>query len=158
LIDGHDPTVVVLAATTTRAASALQSLVGLLRVPPVVLVGDDPGAGGAARGGAWTAPPRRAGVRAVLAQDAGTEQISAAIAAATAGLITLHPDALRARVTPRSVGVETDRTLPARQREILEMLAGGLSNRAIGARLGISTYTVKFHVAAILEALGAGTR
>ena len=151
LIDGHDPTVVVLASTTTRAASALQSLVGLLRVPPVVLVVDDPGA-------AWTAASRRTGVRAVLGQDAGTEQISAAIAAATAGLITLHPDALRARATPRSVGVEVDRTLTARQREILEMMAGGLSNRAIAARLGISTYTVKFHVAAILEALGAGTR
>jgi len=37
-------------------------------------------------------------------------------------------------------------------------MAGGLSNRAIAARLGISAYTVKFHVAAILEALGAGTR
>ena len=62
----------------------------MLRVPPVVLLVDDPAA-------AWTAAARRTGVRAVLGQDAGAEQISAAIAAATAGLITLHPDALRGR-------------------------------------------------------------
>ena len=151
LIDEHDPTIVVLASTTSRAAAALQGLGGLLRVPPILLVVDDPAA-------AWTATARRSGVRAVLGQDAGTEQISAAIAAATAGLITLHPDTLRVRATPRSVGVADDRALTARQREILEMMAGGLSNRAIAARLGISAYTVKFHVAAILEALGAGTR
>jgi DNA-binding NarL/FixJ family response regulator len=151
LLDEHDPTIVVLASTTSRAAAALQGLGGLLRVPPILLVVDDPTA-------AWTATARRSGVRAVLGQDAGTEQISAAITAATAGLITLHPDTLRVRATPRSVGVADDRALTARQREILEMMAGGLSNRAIAARLGISAYTVKFHVAAILEALGAGTR
>jgi DNA-binding NarL/FixJ family response regulator len=38
------------------------------------------------------------------------------------------------------------------------MLAEGLGNRAIAARLGISRFTVKFHVAAILAKLGAGSR
>jgi DNA-binding NarL/FixJ family response regulator len=124
----------------------------MLRVPPIVLLVDDPAA-------AWTAASRRAGVRAVLGQDAGAEQISAAIGAATAGLITLHPDALRARAaSPRAADAAEDRTLTTRQREILEMMAAGLSNRVIAARLGISTYTVKFHVAAILATLGAGTR
>jgi NarL family two-component system response regulator YdfI len=152
LIDESDPTVVVLASTTTRAASALQGIVGMLRVPPIVLLVEDPA-------GAWTAASRRAGVRAVLGQDAGAEQISAAIGAATAGLITLHPDALHARAaSPRAADVAEDRTLTARQREILEMMAAGLSNRVIAARLGISAYTVKFHVAAILGKLGAGTR
>jgi len=152
LLDEGDPTVVVLASTAARAAAALQGIVGMLRVPPIVLLVDDPAA-------AWTAASRRAGVRAVLGQDAGAEQISAAIGAATAGLITLHPDALRARAaSPRAADVEEDRTLTARQREILELMAAGLSNRVIAARLGISAYTVKFHVAAILDKLGAGTR
>ena len=38
------------------------------------------------------------------------------------------------------------------------MLAEGLGNKAIAARLGISTHTVKFHVAAILQKLGAKSR
>lgn len=152
LIDEGDPTVVVLASTAARAAAALQAIVGMLGVPPIVLLVDDPAA-------AWTAAARRAGVRAVLGQDAGAEQISAAIGAATAGLITLHPDALRARAaSPRAANVEADHALTSRQREILEMMAAGLSNRVIAARLGISVYTVKFHVAAILDKLGAGTR
>ncbi|TMQ22327.1 MAG: response regulator transcription factor [Candidatus Rokuibacteriota bacterium] len=38
------------------------------------------------------------------------------------------------------------------------MLAEGLSNRTIARRLGISTNTVKFHVASILAKLGVGSR
>ena len=150
LIDEHDPTIVVLAATTSRAAAALQGLAGLLRCHRSCSW--------------WTTLPRRGPPRRVGPAFARFwvrtrgRRISAAIAAATAGLITLHPDTLRVRATTRSVGVADDRALTARQREILEMMAGGLSNRAIAARLGISAYTVKFHVAAILEALGAGTR
>jgi len=152
LLDEGDPTVVVLAATAARAASVLGTVVGRLHVPPVVLLVDEPAT-------AWTPASRRAGVHAVLGLDAGAEQIGAAIAAAAAGLLTLHPDALRARVAlPRSAAVAEDRALTARQREILEMMAAGLSNRVIAKRLGISAYTVKFHVAAILQALGARTR
>ena len=45
-----------------------------------------------------------------------------------------------------------------REVEILDMLAEGLGNRAIARRLGISAYTVKFHVASVLGKLGAATR
>ena len=38
------------------------------------------------------------------------------------------------------------------------MLANGLANKAIAARLSISEHTVKFHVASILGKLGAGSR
>ncbi len=48
--------------------------------------------------------------------------------------------------------------LTHRERDVLEWLALGLSNRAIAERLGISEHTVKFHVAAILTKLGAGSR
>ena len=53
LIDEGDPTVVVLASTAARAAAALQAIVGMLRVPPIVLLVDDPAA-------AWTAACSRA--------------------------------------------------------------------------------------------------
>src|SRR5690242_20142807 len=39
--------------------------------------------------------------------------------------------------------------LTAREREVLELLAEGLPNKAIAVRLGLSDQTVKFHVAAI---------
>jgi DNA-binding NarL/FixJ family response regulator len=48
--------------------------------------------------------------------------------------------------------------LTDRQRAVLALVGGGLSNRDIGVRLGISEGTVKLHVAAILKALGVGNR
>jgi DNA-binding NarL/FixJ family response regulator len=48
--------------------------------------------------------------------------------------------------------------LTPREREILELLAQGLSNRAIAGALGISEHTVKFHLASIYGKLGASTR
>jgi DNA-binding NarL/FixJ family response regulator len=51
-----------------------------------------------------------------------------------------------------------EESLTPREVEVLELLAEGLSNKAIAARLGISDQTVKFHVAAICGKLGAANR
>lgn len=48
--------------------------------------------------------------------------------------------------------------LTDREVQVLELLAEGLSNKAIAGRLGISDQTVKFHVASIAGKLGAHTR
>lgn len=48
--------------------------------------------------------------------------------------------------------------LTDREREVLEWVAAGISNKGIARRLGLSPNTVKFHIATLLAKLGASTR
>ena len=48
--------------------------------------------------------------------------------------------------------------LTLREIEVLELVAEGLSNKAIADRLRISDQTVKFHIASIIAKLGAANR
>jgi two-component system, NarL family, response regulator YdfI len=105
----------------------------------------------------------RTGVRAILPTDASADQIFAALQAAVAGLFVLHPqevnEAFPAATTPLSQPLaELAEPLTRREREVLQMLAGGLANKEIAARLNISEHTVKFHVASVLGKLGASGR
>ena len=49
-------------------------------------------------------------------------------------------------------------SLTPREIEVLELVAEGLPNKAIAARLAISDQTVKFHIASIIAKLGASNR
>ncbi|MGC2522307.1 MAG: helix-turn-helix transcriptional regulator, partial [Stellaceae bacterium] len=54
-----------------------------------------------------------------------------------------------------------DEAFPAltpREIEVLAALAGGLGNKGVARRLGISPHTVKFHIEALFRKLGAATR
>jgi DNA-binding NarL/FixJ family response regulator len=110
----------------------------------------------------WFAEALRAGVRAVLPSDVSPEQLVAALEAAAAGLIVMHPaevDAMFPATEPASRPLaELPEPLTPRENEVLQMLASGLANKEIAARLGISEHTVKFHVASILGKLGAASR
>jgi len=144
--------VVVLALPSDAAARALEVLRGLPSVEAVVLLSSDPAA-------AWTAQARRLGVRAVLRDDATAEELAGAIVAARAGLVALHPDALKRSAEARAAEPHGGAAaLTPRELEILEMMAQGMSNRSIAGGLGISSQTVKFHVASILAKLGAASR
>ena len=58
----------------------------------------------------------------------------------------------------RTPGVAESVQMTKREREIMNLIAEGLSNREIGERLSIATYTVKSHVHNILEKLALHTR
>jgi NarL family two-component system response regulator YdfI len=110
----------------------------------------------------WTAEALRAGVRAILPSGVSADQLATALQAAIAGLVVMHPAeisaALPAASVARSSFEELTEPLTPRVREVLQMLASGLVNKEIAAKLSISEHTVKFHVASILGKLGASTR
>lgn len=94
----------------------------------------------------------------------GAEMIGAARAVA-AGLVVLDRSlaSLLAEPSRIRIGQETAEILPgealtAREREALQLMAQGLPNKVIAARLNISLHTAKFHVASILAKLGATSR
>ncbi len=70
-------------------------------------------------------------------------------------------DRVSSRPVARSDAGERDapqEPLTPREVEVIELLAEGLPNKTIAARLGISDQTVKFHVASIYGKLGAANR
>jgi DNA-binding NarL/FixJ family response regulator len=60
---------------------------------------------------------------------------------------------VRGRTGPKDLGLLTER-----EREVLHLLAQGLTNREIGTRLFLSAKTVEHHVGAVLRKLGVKTR
>ena len=67
----------------------------------------------------------------------------------------------RVEPMPPVVPIDTDVppvALTQREKQVAELLVEGASNKVIARRLGISVHTTKFHVAAVLEKLGARNR
>lgn len=99
----------------------------------------------------------------LLPEDTGAAQIDAALRAVAQGLIVRSPGAVRYRET-RTPGfsavqeAEARTLLTPRETQILDVIADGLTNKAIARRLGISLHTVKFHVESVFRKLGASTR
>ena len=60
--------------------------------------------------------------------------------------------------TPPSAELPTSEALSKREREILQMVAGGFSNREISERLFLSYYTVETHVKRIYRKLAVSSR
>jgi DNA-binding NarL/FixJ family response regulator len=99
-----------------------------------------------------------AGARGVVLRAAAPERLAAALGAVALGLLVV--DASLAELLPRRRpgGPALAEPLTPRESEVLQLLAEGLTNKAIAARLGISEHTAKFHVNAILGKLGAESR
>ncbi|WP_106397583.1 response regulator [Actinocorallia populi] len=106
-----------------------------------------------------------AGASGFLLKDATAEDLVAAVRIVARGDALLAPQVTgrlvrefarqrQARVNPPAA---LD-TLTAREREVLMLIAGGLSNAEIAARLVVSEHTVKTHVARVFTKLGLRDR
>ncbi|MGZ3581471.1 MAG: response regulator transcription factor, partial [Ktedonobacterales bacterium] len=101
-----------------------------------------------------------------LLRDAMPDEIIPAISAVASGLITLDRrlagDLFAASQRVAAPAAErpttSDEPLTARELEVLQLMAQGLPNKTIAARLRISEHTAKFHVSAIMMKLGAASR
>src|SRR5262245_4725344 len=101
---------------------------------------------------------------AILPEDAPPQLVSAAVQTSAAGFTTapiastFPPERNGGRAVSSASADIPEESLTRREREVLTLVADGLSNRAIASRLGISEHTVKFHVSTIYSKLGAANR
>ena len=122
---------------------------------PVVAVVSDP---------SHLAPALAAGARGVVLRDQVDSGIGAALIAVKSGLTVIDTALASALVPPAAARVESRRRgaptaeLTERERQVVNLLAEGLSNKLIADRLGISDHTAKFHVNGVMVKLGASTR
>jgi len=122
-----------------------------LEIPVLALVSGEERAARALSGGA----------KGVLLRTSEPEVLGAALQAVARGLAVIEPALLNLLLPepgdsagPEPLGEE----LTARELEVLQLLAAGLSNKAIAGRLDFSEHTAKFHVAQILSKLGVESR
>jgi DNA-binding NarL/FixJ family response regulator len=95
----------------------------------------------------------QAGARGYLLKNSQQNEIVDAIRAVHAGRRHIPP-----RIAARLADRMTRANLTARELEILEMLAKGLTNKQIGGALGISENTARNHVNSIIEKLEVADR
>jgi two-component system, NarL family, response regulator len=93
------------------------------------------------------------GASAYLLKNVGSDHLVNTIRAVHAGSYKLPCD-VAARLTQRRAAPQ----LSPRERQVLELIAKGRSNKEIGSDLGVAENTVKNHVKVVLEKLGVQDR
>ncbi len=123
-----------------------------LPVPAVAIVSDQ----------AHVAPALAAGARGVVLRDQVGPGIRAALAAVRSGLTVMDSALAEGLVPPAPHKPQTNGKgrgeLTEREKQVVQLLSEGLSNKLIADRLGISDHTAKFHVNGVMMKLGASTR
>ena len=107
----------------------------------------------------------RAGASGYLLKDTPARELVAAVRVIAAGDALLSPSVTRRlieefaqRPEPHAAAAALPDDLTEREREALELLAHGLSNREIAARMYIGEATAKTHVSRLLTKLGVRDR
>jgi DNA-binding NarL/FixJ family response regulator len=108
-------------------------------------------------------PAIRAGAAGYLLKNVEPRELARAVRAAHAGEALLDPSVaarLVEAISDRAQAFSLDRPerLTRREREVLELIARGRSNKRIALELGISEKTVKTHVGHLLAKLGVADR
>ena len=99
------------------------------------------------------------GVQGLLTRQLDSDTLRAAVQAVHQGLRVFAPELLpHLLAAVVSDGEETALDLTPRESEVLQLMAEGLTNKAIAQQLAISSHTVKFHVNAIMGKLHAQSR
>ena len=100
-----------------------------------------------------------AGASGFLSKTRSLDEVTAAVRAAAAGESVISPELL-ARLLPRfgRGGPHAVDDLTEREREVLGLVAEGLSNAAIAERLVVSVHTVRNHIASLSTKLGAHSK
>ena len=157
IIGARDVDVVVIALRATDDLALPIDVTADLahRVPALVVLVDDAPA-------EWVAEVLTTGVFAVLPRDVSADEVHAAVQSAGAGLLTISREHYASLVAGMR-GVRTSlvrgaESLTRRESEVLAMLADGLANKEIAARLHISSHTVKTHVTSLFAKLGTDSR
>jgi DNA-binding NarL/FixJ family response regulator len=122
-----------------------------LPMPTVAVVGDQ----------AHVAPALAAGARGVVLRDQVGPGIHAALTAVRSGLTVMDAELAQSLVPAQPVPHSNGKgrgELTERERQVVQLLSEGLSNKLIADRLGISDHTAKFHVNGVMMKLGASTR
>jgi DNA-binding NarL/FixJ family response regulator len=110
-------------------------------------------------GEAQVALARAAGARGILRRDLDAPRLSAALHGVAQGLLVYDDAAAASLLRPAAPEPRgSSEPLTPREQEVLQLLAAGLSNKEIARRLEISEHTAKFHVAKLLQKLGALSR
>jgi len=100
----------------------------------------------------------QAGAIGYLLKNISADELAGAIRAAHSGRPTLAPEAAEALIQAAMHKPTVGYDLTDREREILKLMAEGLSNPEIAKKLFVSRSTIKFHVSNILSKLGAESR
>jgi DNA-binding NarL/FixJ family response regulator len=95
---------------------------------------------------------RQVGIRGYLRKTASREELVGAVRGVAAGRTVLIAD------SPGAVLTEGEEPLTAREHEVLQLVADGLSNDEVARALTISPKTAEFHVGHLLRKLGARSR
>lgn len=98
------------------------------------------------------------GVQGLLTRQLDSHTLQAAAQAIHHGLTVFAPELLPQLLTITTDTEETAVDLTPREAEVLQLMAHGLTNKAIAQHLNISSHTVKFHVNAIMSKLHAQSR